>query len=251
MQPKSLTSVETASQNEPLEQAQATSEDFWRNTFAALKENGVVQAHIPAIEGLQDQLNSLLAMHGFTDIQFSNSAFAAEGSAAFIARKPAFKAGGTSLKNRKKTAASAASACDNPWANLATTEANQINEDSLMVDEQAVNAMTTKFAGDQDRIMPGKPCDNCTCGKKELFEGTVTKDQLENGQFESSCGKCYLGDAFRCGGCPFRGKPAFEPGDKVRLTDADTSSAAQDASMIRAQQVSTTQTGSTKVVLEL
>ena len=77
MQPKSLTSVETASQNEPLEQAQATSEDFWRNTFAALKENGVVQAHIPAIEGLQDQINSLLAMHGFTDIQFSNSAFAA------------------------------------------------------------------------------------------------------------------------------------------------------------------------------
>ena len=52
MQPKSLTSVETASQSEPLEQAQATSEDFWRNTFAALKENGTVQAHIQAIEGL-------------------------------------------------------------------------------------------------------------------------------------------------------------------------------------------------------
>ena len=100
-----------------------------------LKENGIVQAHIPSIEGLNDQINSLLAMHGFTDIQFSNAAFAAEGSAAFVARKPAFKAGGTSLKNRKKNAASTAAACDNPWAALATTDANQINEDALMGDE--------------------------------------------------------------------------------------------------------------------
>ena len=103
-----------------------------------------------------------------------------------------------------------------------------------MANEQAVNAMTTTFAGDCDRIMPGKPCDDCTCGKKELLEGKVTLEQLENGQFESSCGKCYLGDAFRCAGCPFRGKPAFEPGDKVRLTDADTSSAAHDAARIQA-----------------
>ena len=27
-----------------------------------------------------------------------------------------------------------------------------------------------KFCGENDRIMPGKPCENCTCGKKELFE---------------------------------------------------------------------------------
>ena len=99
--------------------------------------------------------------------------------------------------------------------------------------------------------MPGKPCANCTCGKKELYEGTITAEQLETGQVESSCGKCYLGDAFRCAGCPFRGKPAFEPGDKVRLTDADTTSATNDAARVQAAQVETAQTGSTKVVLEL
>lgn len=71
--------------------------------------------------------------------------------------------------------------------------------------------------------MAGKPCENCTCGKKELFDGAMAAQNLkdlENGAVESSCGKCYLGDAFRCASCPYLGKPAFEPGDKVKLQNA-------------------------------
>jgi len=51
-----------------------------------------------------------------------------------------------------------------------------------------------------------------------LLDDQRTKD-LENGNIESECGKCYLGDAFRCASCPFRGKPAFEKGDKVKLVN--------------------------------
>jgi hypothetical protein len=80
------------------------------------------------------------------------------------------------------------------------------------------------------------------------MEGKITEAQLENGQVESSCGKCYLGDAFRCASCPFLGKPAFEPGDKVKLQNA---SVAQDTGA-KAEQVKTAaDQSSTKVVLEL
>ena len=55
-----------------------------------------------------------------------------------------------------------------------------------------------------------------------LEDGKITKQELETGAVQSSCGKCYLGDAFRCASCPYLGQPAFEPGDKVTLKNATT-----------------------------
>lgn len=108
-----------------------------------------------------------------------------------------------------------------------------------------------------------KACKNCTCGLAELeaeelqqskvviLDGNVDGSAVEVAQSEkerlvnaaraapkatSSCGSCFLGDAFRCASCPYLGwshslwkfycglhimfllgLPAFKPGEKVEI----------------------------------
>jgi len=41
-----------------------------------------------------------------------------------------------------------------------------INEDELMKDE-TLPSVVGKFCDPNDKVMAGKPCENCTCGRKE------------------------------------------------------------------------------------
>uniref|UniRef100_A0A0D9WB22 Anamorsin homolog n=1 Tax=Leersia perrieri TaxID=77586 RepID=A0A0D9WB22_9ORYZ len=101
----------------------------------------------------------------------------------------------------------------------------QIDDDSELIDEDSLlteddlKKPQLPVVGDCEVGATRKACKNCTCGRAEAEEKVeklnLTSEQINNPQ--SACGNCGLGDAFRCGTCPYRGLPAFKPGEKIAL----------------------------------
>ena len=71
-----------------------------------------------------------------------------------------------------------------------------------------------------------KACDNCSCGRAEMeaaeqrqTKGGGVGEEKKEQPHKSECGNCAKGDAFRCAGCPYLGKPAFKEGEEHLVLD--------------------------------
>merc|ERR1712080_211420 len=90
---------------------------------------------------------------------------------------------------------------------LALSSKNQLIDDELLNEKDKKKVEGCGSTIDRKR----KPCANCNCSNSKTIETPKKK---------SACGSCYLGDAFRCAGCPYLGMPSFEVGEDV-LLDSD------------------------------
>lgn len=101
----------------------------------------------------------------------------------------------------------------------------RINEDDLLGEVPAPVGQ-----GKSDCSTKPRACMNCSCGRKDLedkYGAEEAKTRLQQGKERSACGSCYLGDAFRCESCPYRGLPAFKAGNKVELGSGETEGTGQ------------------------
>jgi hypothetical protein len=100
-----------------------------------------------------------------------------------------------------------------------------VDPDSLLTEDDKA----PKEAKAADCTTRRRACKNCVCGRAEveaklLAEGKLDDDvDVQQGPPPGGCGNCSRGDAFRCAGCPYNGKPAWNAGDdgKVQLNLTD------------------------------
>lgn len=168
-----------------------------------------------------------LTLAGFLNAKVVGSASAGADADAvvLVASKPAWSTGASMPLKKKANNASSGSA--NAWKAEAAVPSSKVTliDDELLLTETEVSFKPV-VSGDGGCATKKTACANCSCGRAELEAAGVqaakpklTAEMLEHAGEGSSCGNCALGDAFRCAGCPYRGLPAFKPGEKIELPD--------------------------------
>nr|CAG4637413.1 EOG090X0FGQ [Ceriodaphnia reticulata]SVE73244.1 EOG090X0FGQ [Ceriodaphnia reticulata] len=166
-----------------------------------MKPNGIIFAK----EKDSLKVSANLKLTGFTNITTESS------TNTFSAQKPNFELGASSILSFAQPAI---------WSlsdGLVDDQIELINEDDLLDESDLVKpaAETLRVCGTTGKR---KACKDCSCGLAEELEAGQTEKPVVNSA-TSSCGSCYLGDAFRCASCPYLGMPAFKPGEKIQLSE--------------------------------
>uniref|UniRef100_A0ACD5WMD8 Uncharacterized protein n=1 Tax=Avena sativa TaxID=4498 RepID=A0ACD5WMD8_AVESA len=158
-----------------------------------------------------------LLMGGFVEVQ-SKSTGSHDGvqSVTIKSRKPSWSMGSSSpLKKAIKQAL--------PETEIDDDGDELIDKDSLLTQDDLKKLQRPVVGGCEMGATKKarKACKNCSCGRAEAEQKVeklgLTAEQIDNPV--SACGSCGLGDAFRCGTCPYRGLAPFKLGQKVTLSN--------------------------------
>ncbi|ETI49537.1 hypothetical protein F441_06675 [Phytophthora nicotianae CJ01A1] len=191
-----------------------------------LKAGGVLQLHVANVQ--EEKKNAILmalmigGLVDTTDKKESSPFFPKFSDAVcFSSKKQSFESTAIPLAIKSTTTQPI-----KKWTVLADDFGDEqdddiIDEDTLLDDTdevlQAAKADCGEKVGGKKRA-----CKNCTCGLKDEDDKPVMSEKDLN-KLVSGCGNCFKGDAFRCGSCPFLGKPAFKPGMEKVLLNLDNS----------------------------
>ncbi|KAF8709723.1 Anamorsin -like protein, partial [Rhizoctonia solani] len=167
-----------------------------------------------------------------SDVRAAGLQVVSQTNGTLVAQAPA-TAAAIKLPKRDKAAKAAL------WA-LNAPSTNTIDPDSLLTAADKARPVPTCEPPTANGPRRKRACKGCTCGLAEVeaAEAVVMLDGMVDGNARavsgdekakliaaakaapkatSSCGSCFLGDAFRCASCPYLGLPAFQPGQKVEI----------------------------------
>lgn len=200
---------------------EATLDALLPKVLSALKAGGKLRVGFPQSLPAVPDISFNLLMAGFVDtttegnVTTTSKTKWSPNSVANISTKEETKASADSYKSDAST-----------WSVLveegAIDDEGLVDDDELMAEATPLSDVTVVKSDCSTRR---RACKNCSCGRAEMEEaelkGTarpiITDEELQKSI--STCGNCYKGDAFRCSGCPYLGKPAFRP-DEAPISKA-------------------------------
>lgn len=199
-------------------------EDVQAEMFRILKPKAklVINGGMPDRKAGQ-ALSVDLKIQGFINIMAANDP--GTGERFIVAQKPDWDIGAMAsvtipVPDRTTTAVKK---INNSWAS-AENGTDLIDENDLLDDTVVASSSQFDCGSSADTTGKRRACKNCSCGLAEM-EAAEEANQVQQPtepKPKSACGNCSKGDAFRCAGCPFLGKPAFEPGmERVILAMTD------------------------------
>ena len=192
--------------------------------------------HLHSVPEVSSSLSSELTLAGFKIL----TTIPSDGD--LIAQKPAHSvASSTAMPLRRKIDPARQASKKALWT-LNAPSTPSIDAESLLTEADRKRPVPTCEPAVEGAPRRKKACKNCTCGLAELeaqelaeskvvlLDGAESGQTVEVEQTEqmrllaaiaaapkatSSCGNCYLGDAFRCSSCPYRGELPVEHAPRI------------------------------------